>query len=446
MKKAFFIFCLLNASFFTPLCGQERPDSVHITHTQETGTLEKQRFIDQYDYVFMTKEPVKHLLKGGMLFHSGDFFSTQFGFEKKIGESWSINLNTYFGSIIPRSKGYLFSVEVEPRFYFNMRNRIGRGQSANNLNGSYIGFCFQKPFLTTRDSLGVFAYRPLNTIGFSLGWQRRISNSFFADLSILAGFRYTQQAHCAGQDCGSITFSKARFTPFLMTSARVGVGSTFKRSQGPTPEMCILTKCYETINQLWKIDILQLIQLDRYYQSSNIGVEYERCIVPGWSINTGIRLRIENFEGIRSEKIDNKVYLQAINNHFITSVFTAETRYFPKIRNKQSTEQIENNLSGTFIYLGFNKEHTLSGETLYLKNPFRLHIGYGLQYKISQRGFFSMQYGIGPRIKDFSNIIDETRLRLITSQSHEKSIHSPLLDTIFCHSDDRRNLFRIRPK
>ncbi len=38
-------------------------DTIRITHTQETGTLEKQRFIDKYDYVFMTKEPTKWMVK-----------------------------------------------------------------------------------------------------------------------------------------------------------------------------------------------------------------------------------------------------------------------------------------------------------------------------------------------------------------------------------------------
>lgn len=402
MKKAFIslylTLCFLHLTLFIPIWGQGGSDSIRITHTQEMGTLEKQTFVSEYDYVFMTQEPVNYLLKFGPVFNSGNTLSLQYGLEKKIGKSWSINANTYLGSLTPRSVGTTFSAEIEPRFYFKLRNRINKGQSANNLNGSYIGLTLQHPVIKTKDSSGIFAYRSLGTVGISLGWQRRIGTSFYADLSLQTGFRYTQKADCIGGDCGAINFEEPRFTPFLMTAARVGIGSTFRRDQEHKSEICILTKCYETINQLWKIDLLQLVQIDRYYQSSNLGVEYERSIVPGWSLNMGLRLRAEKFEGIRSERLGGKISQEYINNSFITSTFSLETRYFPYIRKRQSKEQIENNLSGPFLFLGFNKEQALSGQTLYLKNPFRVYAGYGLQYKISQRGFFSMQFGLGPRI------------------------------------------------
>ncbi|MCU0341906.1 MAG: hypothetical protein MUE30_18685 [Spirosomaceae bacterium] len=67
MKKLLILSTLCTAwaaplnSTFSPIWGQGGSDSLR--YTQETGTLEKQRFIDRYDYVFMTKEPTKWMLR-----------------------------------------------------------------------------------------------------------------------------------------------------------------------------------------------------------------------------------------------------------------------------------------------------------------------------------------------------------------------------------------------
>jgi hypothetical protein len=96
-----------------PLWGQGGSDSVRITHTQEAGTLEKQRFIDKYDYVFMTMEPTKWMLKaygninnllGSEIFRGGHIKRTvdfRVGVERKLSPSFSIEINATRNGISP---------------------------------------------------------------------------------------------------------------------------------------------------------------------------------------------------------------------------------------------------------------------------------------------------------------------------------------------------------
>ena len=178
---------LLFATFFiltmalNPLRGQGGLDSLRFS--QESGTLQKQRFIDQYDYVFMTKEPTKWIVK--MTVQSVHFVGSNYtllqrknigiaplwlSFERKISPSFSLQLGaSYFTrDYVPVSENGIpiarspFSSSynpiptlgdtrivlgsVEGRWYYNLKKRIDAGKSANNFSGNYFGLRLEKAF------------------------------------------------------------------------------------------------------------------------------------------------------------------------------------------------------------------------------------------------------------------------------------------------------------
>lgn len=64
-------------------------------------------------------------------------------YERKIGQSsFSINTGIDFDYSNYKifGKGYALKAELEPRYYYNLKKRIAKGKSANNLSGSYISF------------------------------------------------------------------------------------------------------------------------------------------------------------------------------------------------------------------------------------------------------------------------------------------------------------------
>ena len=93
MKKP--ILLLYSTLFVIPIIGGistafAQVDSVRITHTQEAGTLEKKRFIDRYDYVFMTKEPTKWMLK---------LYNNDFNFTEEL--FYRISYDNLVGKLFP---------------------------------------------------------------------------------------------------------------------------------------------------------------------------------------------------------------------------------------------------------------------------------------------------------------------------------------------------------
>jgi hypothetical protein len=128
-----------------------------------------------------------------------DSLSTHFSvaFETKLNTSFSVNtsanfsLNQYKGVDSKYSLSEI-SLGVEPRFYYNLRKRIGKGKSANNLSGNYFSigsymnineriFTSQlnTPFETTFKE-------PRNYVSFAPKWgiQRRIFKHGFIDANI----------------------------------------------------------------------------------------------------------------------------------------------------------------------------------------------------------------------------------------------------------------------
>ncbi|MEO6684893.1 MAG: hypothetical protein ABIN24_02970 [Dyadobacter sp.] len=169
IRLLLFFFIFANISF-----GQ---DTTRILYTQETDTLVKQRFIDRYENVFMTKVQTRHMFKIGLsqYYQTHSFSlkegtllnntSLQLGYEFKFLPAFSIALSghiPFYGWDVPFHDAWGNSVlDAQLRWYFNMRKRIKSGRSANNFSGNYLAINYTVP--------GTLYFDP--TVGVKLGFQ-----------------------------------------------------------------------------------------------------------------------------------------------------------------------------------------------------------------------------------------------------------------------------------
>jgi hypothetical protein len=111
-------------------------------------------------------------------------------YERKIGKS-SFSLNTTLGvSYTNWVAGYGLKAGLEPRYYYNMKKRIAKGKSANNLSGNYLS-------INVNWSYANYTYNYLNSAASKTsfsgstyrieprwGIQRRLFKNGFLDLSL----------------------------------------------------------------------------------------------------------------------------------------------------------------------------------------------------------------------------------------------------------------------
>ena len=226
-------------------------DDVKITLTEEADTLVKQRFIDRYENVFMTKVPTRHMVKIGISqYYQVNPFplkdnnilnttSLQIGYEFKFLPAFSLTLAAhapYFGTNIPIKNSWENTVfDGQLRWYFDMKKRIRSGISANNFSGNYLAFSYTK---AKTDSYS-------RTIGLKLGFQRRFLNSGFID------FAFALQ-----QDAPFFHYGILENWSFSSQSSFGFAFGDWKRSE--KAPLCDLLLCDEQLKQQWKVRLPEL--------------------------------------------------------------------------------------------------------------------------------------------------------------------------------------------
>ncbi|GGM93926.1 hypothetical protein GCM10010967_28810 [Dyadobacter beijingensis] len=179
------LFCLMLAS-----CTLRAQDSIQVSYSEEADTLIKQRFIDRYENVFMTKVPTRHMFKIGLSqYYQAIAFSLrddriinntslQLGYEFKFLPAFSVAFAghiPFFDLNTPISASWQNTViDGQVRWFVGMRKRIRKGLSANNFSGNYIGL-----FVSVPGTADHFEPRT----GLRLGLQRRFLNRGFMDFA-----------------------------------------------------------------------------------------------------------------------------------------------------------------------------------------------------------------------------------------------------------------------
>ena len=395
MKKPFLIF-FLNVTLF-PLWGQGGSDSLR--YSQENGTLEKQRFIDQYDYVFMTKEPTKWMLKTQLSNNLASGGLTV-AYERKLSPSISLGIGSYYRpeSSFRQPNG---GVVAEIRYYYEMKKRMDEGKSANNFSGNYFGISMTQSFeklsrdYRNRSSNPFLSLNPvLDAFELRWGTQRRFFNHGIIDFGASLGI--------VAFDNRDYATARNVYQAFLFqTQWSLGMAwGDFKRSK--LPPTCDVLRCYDNNTQLLKIAWPNLI-IGNNQQSLSTSFAFEKQLGKSrFSLNIQNDLQIDHwhlpnyFDFSTSSSADFSLFS-------IKSTTYLQPRFY--FRKKTSTNS---SLSG--FYTGVSLMHFFThygsksngiGSYNNRYNTLEFGLSVGFQQKVFKHGYVDLSLTAGRMIHDF---------------------------------------------
>jgi hypothetical protein len=433
MKKLFFIlisFVIQTFSFVIPIFSFVIPtiggilttttasaQTDSLRYTQESGTLQEQRFIDRYDYVFMTKEPTKWMVRTGFL-NSRTYGGLLAGFEYKLSPSFSVGGGTFFKSVSSLS-GTNAGWFGEMRYYYNMKKRMLEGKSANNFSGNYFGVVYSSLFKQVRSPVPYFSridFPPTlpftNALEVRWGMQRRFFNHGIVDFGVSGGLRN-------GLEAGRFKIAEYMIQTNWSTGLAFG---DFKRKK--LPPLCDVLKCYDTQKSLWKLAWPDIF-IGYNSQSVSTSLAYERQIgssafslniqnnssfinqYNGTSVMPITETKIINgqpvIEIVGTESIDNTRFT-------INSITYLQPRFY--LGRQKLSQRSYNAASLSGAYLGISlihayermKNNQFYGARNFVRyHAFELGPSAGYQQKIFKNGYLDFGLTVGTPIQRYDS-------------------------------------------
>jgi hypothetical protein len=166
-------------------------DSLKVSFSQEPDTLVKQRFIDRYENVFMTKVPTRQMFKLAVVGSEIQGSGFNLAYEYKVLPSLSVEASVY-AQVSRYNDGLAYNLlhlgvqnvnvwaNVKARWYYNMNKRIAKGLNANNFSGAYIGASYEQSLYRPN----AFSGRNTARVGLLYGFQSRFFNHGFVDFGV----------------------------------------------------------------------------------------------------------------------------------------------------------------------------------------------------------------------------------------------------------------------
>ena len=406
MKKLLFILILSAIQF--PLWGQGGLDSLR--YSQENGTLEKQEFVSASDYVFMTRQEAKWLLKanyGAMLSGRsilGDFeYNLEVGGEIKLSPSFSLNaLVGYNHKSEQMIRGFWYA-QIEPRWYYNMARRIAQGKNANNFSGNYLAFKLTQFAAQNYQKSDRTVVIPEQRMMLTYGIQRRVLNHGFFDFSFNVGwqrdtdhtpvyvqneqYRYSLLGWNNNALNGFAARSEVRFGLAFGGQKRKAIASS-----------CDIFKCFDEENSLLKLDMTKLFYVAPNNVNLSLSMAYEKKInKSAWSFNQ--ELRTDYTYRFERGYIPHGIFQAEGNN--LSVRYVLEPRYYYNLKKRIVQGKSANNLSGNYVALHSSNELThsfltFSPENAHYKTQFITAVGavWGMQRRLFTNGFVDAKVGI----------------------------------------------------
>lgn len=369
MGKSIILFLFVTVWLAGNAFGQ---DSLGIISTQqEMGEVRKQRFIDRYENVFMTKEPTRHMLKVGFMpfygWRSGERhrdysgnIGISVGYEYKVAPAFSIGIEGFFSGGVASwagEKGMRFlgesGVSVQSRWYYEMKNRIRDGHSASNFSGNYLGITYDR-YINWNSGSGRSAF---SRMGAEWGMQRRFFNNGFFDFG--AGLYYQFDGHLRTNLSGleiPENLSMKGYRLGISSRAVIGLALGDWKKKTGLP-VCEVLRCHEVVSSQFTVSWPDFY-IGRYTQSLAGGLGFEQKLFGSISA----KARVDGF-------ILNQSYK---TNDMEGSIFTAEAvsalqlRYYAFQRKLRKTGKGGYDLNG--FYVGPVAEHSVFRNRYVTKN------------------------------------------------------------------------------
>lgn len=385
-----------------------------ITETTETvEVFQKQTFLEEYDYVFRTQKPEKQLLKIDLTNWSGGLFyvNGELEFEQKLGEQFSLNTEVGFlrdrngitrRFIDPNTRYTEWHVEVEPRFYYNMKKRMEEDKAVNNLTGSYVGlragYAWIPSFSTSNlmtpehqinDMLQTY------TAELTYGVQGRLFKWGYFNMNVGVGAKAREDV--ITYDAGNITTEMdVDFSLRYDVGIGIALGNTSGDQQAPT---CDFLKCFVEEKDMWKIDLSDVIlgvNPDFKVYGGDLNVGYERKIGNSpFSVSTELTggylssgpfedtARFGDFRGAKTVKFGYRV----------------EPRWYFNMNRRIAQGKAANNLSGAYVALStagrFMRSSFRESNVIAMEHNYTAAGLIGYQQRIFKNGYIDASIGYG---------------------------------------------------
>lgn len=392
MKFAFnTLFCLLCAF---QLAAQR--DSVTIEISTDTSAFEKQRFIDRYDYLTGTKEPLKRVLKWDLLgvlpTYSNNNLANPSGInlagEFKVSKAFSLqgSFSWDYGNPLffcdNCLKESFLTVGLEARHYLGMASRIRKGKSANNMTGAYTGL----EILKTLDMRNLEAHKPF--MAARVGFQTRLFRRGYLDWSYGLGY----QASGINRKGGTYISSRVRMGLMFGTP---------KPTQ--TASYCEVLNCFREERSMFKIDLLGIAQFNQRYTVLNPNVTWESKLGnSAFSLNVRAATalwwsKIENFSYVK----DDSVYSYSGTSRNISLYGGIQPRWYFLQKNRIAKGKDGNNLSGLYVATEMGYSRTLKSTLEDLRDisfghsTFSITPSVGYQQRLFKNLFVNYDWRLG---------------------------------------------------
>jgi hypothetical protein len=371
----------------------QNPDTTFVSVGQESGVLEKQRFMDRYDYVFGTQQRTRLLLKLAA--------PTGLGAELKLSPAFSLNASyapavgyqpvSAFGS---GEVAYSHNVRGELRWYHHMKRRMARGLSANNMSGDYLSVEYGQvsPQSYGEGSL-VRNLANQRTLALRVGLQRRLFRYAFFDFSYGLGVKQYHGAVLRDQPWK--LFANPRATLGLALASpnkKTNAGGGF----------CDVLRCFREERSMWKIDLYHLFRMeDKDNLSGRLSIAYERKIgASPFSLEVEANAAASKKEVFESLANGYDYYLLG---EWSTSL-GGQLRYYYDLRQRVARGKSGNNLSGPYLAAmargDWYANEYVSRASEDNRRTVTAGLLWGLQYRLFKNGFVDFNFGVG---QSFSN-------------------------------------------
>lgn len=362
MGKSIILFLFVTVWLAGNAFGQ---DSLGIISTQqEMGEVRKQRFIDRYENVFMTKEPTRHMLKVGLMpfygWRSGERhrdysgnIGISVGYEYKVAPAFSIGIEGFFSGGVASwagEKGMRFlgesGVSVQSRWYYEMKNRIRGGHSASNFSGNYLGITYDR-YINWYSGI----YRSVfSRIGVEWGMQRRFFNRGFVDFGAGIYYQFGSRMWSDTSRAENVEIVSIK-RDGLKISSRATIGlalGDWKKKTGLP--FCEVLRCQEIVRSQFTIAWPEFL-LSRHSQSLAGGLGYEHKLFRSVSA----KVRVDGFilnQPLRMENMEGRVFAAE-------AISALQLRYYAFQRKLRKTGRGGHDLNG--FYVGPLVEHSVFG-------------------------------------------------------------------------------------
>lgn len=404
-------------NLFAALHAHAQTDTTFYNVEQVTEDEPKPTFSDTYEYFYGSKLPVDNVFKVHFVRSDEPIYQTlNLGFEKKLFPSFSLQGNYGLGIVnetdyrrvagvvtigndtsvfYSSNVGLVQRASVDMRFYVNMKKRMNRGLSANNINGNY--FALSGIFNNSVSNLSGARDRDFKStaVEFRYGMQRRLLRYVFLDLSFGLG---ATKLYREGDD-GKFKANKLKIYSIPRLTLGLAIASPNEKPEEKAA-YCEVFRCFREENSMFKIDLARpfLSSFSSNGYSTGLDVAFEQRI-------GGNHLTWEGALAASSSKENGSNPISRIDRIRWSAGADASLKYYYSKKKRIAMGKEGKNLSGYYFGAFMGLRHDFSDDqsqydrtkfepVRYDRDYVQTGIFWGLQKRLFKNGFIELRFKV----------------------------------------------------